>query len=144
MQIGRSFVTKFKIFLHAAVANTANNVTADAATPLLHSLLLMTSSSLLLLLLLLLLLQLLQLLLQLLLLLLPLLKTKDHNWNKNSSSNNSNNTKKRNKFILKRVEIFSRYLRRNDRRCTCEIKSRLPWQKLHSTRRRIFLPAHWT
>jgi hypothetical protein len=20
----------------------------------------------------------------------------------------------------------------------------LPWQKLHSTRRRIFLPAHWT
>ena len=29
-------------------------------------------------------------------------------------------------------------------RCTCEIKSGLPWQKLHLTRRRIFLPANWT
>ena len=29
----------------------------------------------------------------------------------------------------------------NDGRCTCEIK---PWQELHSTRRRLFLPANWT
>jgi len=31
-----------------------------------------------------------------------------------------------------------------DGRCTCEIKSRIAMVKLHSTRRRIFLPAHWT
>jgi hypothetical protein len=39
MQIYRSFVTKFKICLHAAVANTANIVVADAAALLLPLLL---------------------------------------------------------------------------------------------------------
>ena len=32
----------------------------------------------------------------------------------------------------------------NDGRCTLEIKSRIAMAKLHSTRRRIFLPANWT
>jgi hypothetical protein len=31
-----------------------------------------------------------------------------------------------------------------DGRCTCEITPGLPWQKLHLTRRRIFLPANLT
>ena len=32
----------------------------------------------------------------------------------------------------------------DDGRCTCEIKSRIAMEKLHLTRRRIFLPANWT
>jgi len=47
---------------------------------------------------------------------------------------------------LENVEYF-KYLGSmlaSDGRCTCEIKSRLPRQKLHSTRRRLLLPANWT
>jgi len=47
---------------------------------------------------------------------------------------------------LKNVECF-KYLGSmltNDGSCTCEIKSRIAMAKLHSTTRRIFLPAHWT
>ena len=32
----------------------------------------------------------------------------------------------------------------DDGGCTCEINPGLPLQKLHLTRRRIFLPANWT
>jgi len=32
----------------------------------------------------------------------------------------------------------------NDGRCTCEINPGLPWQKLHSARTRLFLPANLT
>jgi hypothetical protein len=32
----------------------------------------------------------------------------------------------------------------NDGRCTCEIKCRIARLKLHSTRRGLFLLAHWT
>jgi hypothetical protein len=32
----------------------------------------------------------------------------------------------------------------NDTRCTRKTKSELPWQKQHSTGRRIFSPANWT
>jgi len=47
---------------------------------------------------------------------------------------------------LENVESF-KYLGSmltNDGRCTREIKSRIVWQKLHSTRRGLFLLAHWT
>jgi len=47
---------------------------------------------------------------------------------------------------LVNVEFF-KYMRsmlKNDGICTCEIKSRIAMKKLHSTRRRIFLPANWT
>ena len=47
---------------------------------------------------------------------------------------------------LENVECFE-YLGSmltNDIICTCEIKSRLAMAKLHSTGRRIFLPANWT
>jgi hypothetical protein len=32
----------------------------------------------------------------------------------------------------------------NDARCTREIKSRIPWQKQQSIRRKIFSSANWT
>jgi hypothetical protein len=32
----------------------------------------------------------------------------------------------------------------NGAKCTCEIKSRMPQQKQHSTRRRLFTQANWT
>ena len=47
---------------------------------------------------------------------------------------------------LENVECF-KYLGSiltNDGSCTCEIKSRIAWQKLRSTRRRLSLPANWT
>ena len=47
---------------------------------------------------------------------------------------------------LENVESF-KYLGSiltNDGRCTCEIKCRIAMVKLHSTRRGIFLLAHWT
>ena len=47
---------------------------------------------------------------------------------------------------LENVESF-KYLGSiltNDGRCTCEIKCRIAMAKLHSTRRGLFLLAHWT
>ena len=49
---------------------------------------------------------------------------------------------------LENVECF-KYLGSmltNDGICTVHVKLNpgLPWQKLHSARRRIFLPANWT
>ena len=47
---------------------------------------------------------------------------------------------------LENVEYF-KYLGSmitNDGRCTREIKSRIAMAKLHSARRRLFLPANWT
>jgi hypothetical protein len=47
---------------------------------------------------------------------------------------------------LENVEYFN-YLGSmitNNARCTCELNPGLPWQKQHSTRRRLFLPADWT
>jgi len=47
---------------------------------------------------------------------------------------------------LENVECF-KYLGRmltNDGRCTCEIKSRIAIAKLHSARKRLFLPQNWT
>jgi hypothetical protein len=47
---------------------------------------------------------------------------------------------------LENVESF-KYLGSiltNDGRCTCEIKRRIAMDKLHLTRRGLFLLAHWT
>ena len=47
---------------------------------------------------------------------------------------------------LENVECF-KYLGSvltNDGRCSVKLNPGLPWQKLHSARRRLFLPAHWT
>jgi len=48
---------------------------------------------------------------------------------------------------LETVECFKYLgsLLTNDGRCICEIKSRIAMaKKMHSARRRIFLPANWT
>ena len=47
---------------------------------------------------------------------------------------------------LENVECFKYLgsLLTNDGRCTREIKSSIAWQKLHSARRRLFLPANLT
>ena len=47
---------------------------------------------------------------------------------------------------LENMESFKYFgsILTNDGRCTCEIKRGLLWLKLHSTRRGLFLLAHWT
>ena len=50
------------------------------------------------------------------------------------------------KTQLKNVESF-KYLGSiltNDEKCTCGIKCRTLWLKLHSTRIGLYLLAHWT
>ena len=47
---------------------------------------------------------------------------------------------------LQNVESFkySGSILTNDGRCTCEIKSKIAMAKLHSTRKGLYLLAHWT